>query len=144
MAENKTEKATPKKLEEARKKGQVARSMDLNGAIVLMASLLALSAFGPGMLERMEEATITVLQLTRHPEIVEIQGIGTLFSRVARHVALAAAPVAAVCMIAGVLVNVAQVGIKPMPAGIKPDFKKLNPLTGAKNLFGPNAIAESL
>ncbi len=31
-----------------------------------------------------------------------------------------------------------------MPAGIKPDFKKLNPLTGAKNLFGPNAIAETL
>ena len=143
-AENKTEKATPKKLAEARKKGQVARSVDLNGAIVLMASLFALSAFGPKMLASMEEAMITVLQLTRHPEIVEIQGIGTLFSRVARHVALAAAPIAAVCMIAGVLVNVAQVGIKPMPAGIKPDFKKLNPLTGAKNLFGPNAIAESL
>jgi flagellar biosynthetic protein FlhB len=31
-----------------------------------------------------------------------------------------------------------------MPAGLKPDFKKLNPLTGAKNLFGPNAIAETL
>jgi flagellar biosynthetic protein FlhB len=31
-----------------------------------------------------------------------------------------------------------------MPAGIKPDFKKLNPLTGAKNIFGPNAIAETL
>ena len=55
-ASDKTEKATPKKLEEARKKGQVARSMDLNGAVVLLASLLALSAFGPGMLQRMEEA----------------------------------------------------------------------------------------
>src|SRR6187200_658862 len=31
-----------------------------------------------------------------------------------------------------------------MPGGIKPDPKKLNPLTGAKNLFGPNAIAESI
>jgi flagellar biosynthetic protein FlhB len=31
-----------------------------------------------------------------------------------------------------------------MPGGIKPDFKKLNPLTGAKNIFGPNAIAESI
>ena len=50
MAENRTEKATPKRLEEARKKGQVARSADVNGAVVLMAGLLALSAFGPKML----------------------------------------------------------------------------------------------
>jgi flagellar biosynthetic protein FlhB len=143
-ASDKTEKATPKKLEEARKKGQVARSIDLNGAVVLMASLLALSAFGPGMLARMEEAMVTVLQLTRHPEIVEAQGIGTLFSRIGLHVALAAAPIAVVCMVAGVIVNVAQVGIRPMPGAIKADVKKLNPLTGAKNLFGPNAIAEAL
>ena len=37
MAENKTEKATPKKRQEARQKGQVARSQDVNGAIVLLA-----------------------------------------------------------------------------------------------------------
>ena len=37
MADDKTEKATPKKQEEARKKGQVARSNDLNGAVVLRA-----------------------------------------------------------------------------------------------------------
>jgi flagellar biosynthesis protein FlhB len=143
-AENKTEKATPKKLAEARKKGQVARSVDLNGAIVLMASLFALSAFGPKMLASMEEAMITVLQLARHPEVVSVTEIGALFSKIGMHVAIAAAPVAVVCMIAGVIVNVAQVGIKPMPGGIKPDPKKLNPLTGAKNLFGPNAIAESI
>jgi flagellar biosynthetic protein FlhB len=143
-AENKTEKATPKKLEEARKKGQVARSVDLNGAIVLAASLLALSAFGPKMLARMEEAMITVLQLARDPGIVDEKGVGTLFATIGMHVALAAAPVAVVCMVAGVIVNVAQVGVKPMPGGVKPDFKKVNPLTGAKNLFGPNAIAESI
>ena len=38
MAENKTEKATPKKRQEARAKGQVARSQDVNGAVVLMAA----------------------------------------------------------------------------------------------------------
>ena len=53
MANDKTEKATPKKRDDARKKGQVARSMDLNGAVVLLAALLALSAFAPGMMRRM-------------------------------------------------------------------------------------------
>ena len=50
MAEGKTEKATPKKRDDARKKGQVARSIDVNGAAVLLAGLLALiltdAAFG--------------------------------------------------------------------------------------------------
>ena len=144
MAGEKTEKATPKKLEEARKKGQIARSMDLNGAVVLMASLLALSAFGPGMLHRMEEAMVVVLDLAASPEIVESKGIGRLFAEIGMHVGLAAAPIALVCVLTGVAINVVQVGIKPMPGGIKPDPKKLNPITGAKNIFGPNMIAETI
>ena len=46
MANDKTEKATPKKQEDARKKGQVAKSQDVNGAAILLAGLLALSALG--------------------------------------------------------------------------------------------------
>ncbi len=46
MANDKTEKATPKKQEEARKKGQVAKSMDLNGAVVLLALILTDAALG--------------------------------------------------------------------------------------------------
>ena len=44
VAEDKTEKATPKKKDDARKKGQVAKSMDVNGAAILLAGLLALSS----------------------------------------------------------------------------------------------------
>ena len=54
MANDKTEKATPKKKEDARKKGQVAKSADVNGAAVLLAGLLALSALGPKMMEQMQ------------------------------------------------------------------------------------------
>jgi flagellar biosynthetic protein FlhB len=143
-ANDKTEKATPKKLAEARKKGQVARSMDLTGAVVLMASLFALSAFGPGMFHRMEEAMVAVLDLARTPEIVDVKTIGGLFGTIATHVALAAAPVVLVCALASVIANVAQVGFKPTPQSIKPDVKKLNPLSGFKNLFGPNALVETV
>ena len=145
MAGNdKTEKATPKKLQDARKKGQAPRSMDLTGAVVLMASLFALSAFGPGMLHRMEEATIAVLDLARSPEIVDVRTIGALFGAIAMHVAVAAAPVVVVCALASVIVNIAQVGFKPTPQALKPDAKKLNPITGAKNLFGTNALVETV
>jgi flagellar biosynthesis protein FlhB len=142
MAENKTEKATPKKRAEARKKGQVARSQDVNGAVVLMAAILALSAFGPGVLHRMQEAMVGVLAFVSSPEVVNREGVAELFMSVRKHIALAAAPVIAVCALAGIAANVGQIGLKPSAQALKPDFKKLNPLTGAKNLFGMNAAVE--
>ena len=54
MANDKTEKATPKRQEETRNKGQVAKSMDLGGAAVLLAGLMAIGAFGPKMIESMK------------------------------------------------------------------------------------------
>ncbi len=143
MAENKTEKATPKKRAEARKKGQVARSQDVNGAVVLMASILALSAFGPGVWRRIQEATIGVLAFVKSPDVVDHEGVTELFMTVGMHVALAATPVIAVCALAGIAANVGQIGFKPASKALKPDFKKLNPLTGAKNLFGTNALVET-
>ena len=89
--------------------------------------------------QRMAEATIAVLDAHRATRsVVERAGHRRRCSRrSARTSPLAAAPIALVCVVAGVVVNVAQVGLKPMPAALKPDFKKLNPLTGAKNIFGP-------
>jgi flagellar biosynthetic protein FlhB len=142
MAGEKTEKATPKKKEQAHAKGQVAKSQDLNGAVVLMASLMALSAFGPMMLAHMEDAMVTMLGYTTNPSIVDQRGIGGLFMYVGREVALAGVPVIAVCVIAGLVVNIGQVGIKPHKKVLKPDFKRLNPITGAKGLLSPNSLVE--
>jgi flagellar biosynthesis protein FlhB len=144
MAENRTEKATPKKRQEARQKGQVARSTDANGAIVMMASVLALSAFGPMMYQRMAEATVTILDLVKDPSVVDRKGIGELFMTVGGHAFAGAAPLVVVCAIAGVLANVLQVGFKPSPKALKADFKKLNPMSGLKQLFGPNTIVEAV
>ena len=75
---DRTEKATPKKRADARKKGQVAKSADFNGAVVLLASLLALSAFGPGLLQRVGDATRRILQLVATPSVVGQEGVGTV------------------------------------------------------------------
>src|SRR5262249_16507588 len=91
MAE-KTEKPTPKRREEARAKGQIAKSMDLNGAVVLLAALIALSAFGPRILDEMETAMVTVMQLVSRPEVVDQKGVGSLFMLVGKHIALGMLP----------------------------------------------------
>jgi flagellar biosynthetic protein FlhB len=141
MAE-KTEKATPKKRDEAFAKGQVAKSMDLNGAVVLTAALFALSAFGPRMLAEMETAMLTVIQLVSHPQVVDQKGIGSLFMLVGKHIVLGAAPVVAVCMVSGFIVNVAQVKLRLKRKVLKPDPKRLNPISGLKQLFSPNSLVE--
>ena len=139
---DRTEKATPKKRDEARKKGQVARSMDLNGAVVLLAALLALSAFAPGMFRRMSDASRELLRWTAQPEVVGGDGLGKVLSSVASAWLLSVLPIAAVCLIAGVLTSLAQVGLKPAPQALKPDPKRLNPLQGAKQIFGTHALFE--
>jgi flagellar biosynthetic protein FlhB len=142
MAGERTEKATPKKRDEARKKGQVARSMDLNGAVVLLASLLALSAFAPAMFHRMADASRELLRWTAQPEVVGQEGLGRVLSSVASAWLLSVAPIAATCLIAGVLTSLAQVGLKPAPQALKPDPKRLNPISGAKQIFGTHALFE--
>ena len=73
---DKTEKATPKKREEARKKGQVAKSADLNGAVVLLVGLFALAATGPSIVAHCRDA------MTQMPQIgtneVDQAGVGVI------------------------------------------------------------------
>jgi flagellar biosynthesis protein FlhB len=144
MAENRTEKATPKKRQEARQRGQVARSVDANGAIVLLASVLALSAFGPRVYQRMAEATVGIIDLIKDPSVVDRKGIGELFMTIGGHVFAAAAPIVLVCTLAGVAANVMQVGFKPSTKALAPDFKKLNPMNGLKHMFSPNTAVEAV
>ncbi|HEV3002031.1 MAG TPA: flagellar biosynthesis protein FlhB [Solirubrobacteraceae bacterium] len=139
---SKTEKATPKRREEARKKGQVAKSADLNGATVLLAGLLALGAAGGAIAGRMQEAMTETLAQVSDPGVVDRAGIGKLLMAALTDTGLAVAPVAAACLVAGVIASVVQVGFKPSAKAAAPDPKRINPLKGLKQLLGPNALVE--
>jgi flagellar biosynthetic protein FlhB len=143
MADDRTEKPTPKRRNEARKKGQVAKSADLNGALVLLAGLFAISLLGPKSVGVMETSMREGLANVADPHaLMTGAGLGSLFSATLRSVALGLGPLAAVCLAAGVLANVGQVGIRPATHALKPDPKKLNPVAGAKNLFGMRMFFE--
>src|SRR3954465_14004219 len=105
---DKTEAATPKRLEEARKKGQVAKSQDLNGAVVMFAGLTALGSFGPGIVEQIRIVMTTTLEQTADPSVVSIGGLGGLLTQVGGHMAMAIAPVALVCAVAAIVVHAGQ------------------------------------
>jgi flagellar biosynthetic protein FlhB len=144
MAGEKTEKATPKKRRQARQKGQVARSTDLQGALVLLAGIIAIGAAGPKLVQRMADVMRGAIAQMSTPEIVSRHGIGVLLSSAGESALLAVAPIAAACALTGVAASVGMVGFKPSGQALKPDPKRMNPVSGAKNLFGPNAIVETV
>ena len=143
MPGERTEKPTPKRRNEAKKKGQVARSNDMNGAVVMMASLMALGSFGPKLTSNLEASMYHGLSLISTPEVVSEKGLGNLLATTFKSAGESVLPIAAVCMIAGVLVNVAQNRPKLNLSAIKPDPKKLNPAAGLKRLFSPSSAFEA-
>jgi flagellar biosynthetic protein FlhB len=140
---DKTEKATPKRRAEARKKGQVGKSQDLNGAVVLLAALMSMTALGPAAWGHMRDAMLTSLALIATPDVVQ-HSSGRVFGSAMMDAALAVLPIAMVCMVAGVVTGVLQVGWKPSAGPLKPDMKRIDPLKGAKNLFGVHFLFESV
>lgn len=143
-AGDKTEKATPKRVDEAREKGQVAKSQDLNGAVVLLAGLLSISLLAPHVTHVMESSLRDGLAMIAEPQrLMTAQGLGELFFTTARSIALGVGPIALVCVLAAVVVNLGQAGLKPATKALRPDPKKLNPITGAKNVFGKRMFFEA-
>jgi flagellar biosynthesis protein FlhB len=142
-AGEKTEKATPKRRQEARKKGQVAKSADLNGAVVMVAALFALSAYAPHMADQIGGSMRSTLAMIATPEAVTAHGLGQLFMQGGKLVLTTVGPVAVICLAAGVLSNIAQVKFKPSFHGLKPDARRLNPIQGFKNIFGKNVLFET-
>ena len=140
--QSKTEKATPKKRDDARKKGQVAKSQDLNGALVMLAGVATLAIAGGAMTGRMQHAMTDALGQIGDPSVVDRHGIGTVLMSALTDTGLAVAPVAGACLVAGVVASVIQVGFKPSAKAAAPDPKRINPLNGLKQLFSPNSLVE--
>ncbi len=90
---DKSEKATAKRENEAHQKGQVAKSADLNGAVVLIAGLLGISLFAPHVIGVMESTLRDGLtSMPRPQELMSGAGLGHLFSLTARSVAVRRRP----------------------------------------------------
>jgi flagellar biosynthetic protein FlhB len=143
--DDRTEKATPKHRQRAREKGQVARSAELGGSVVVVAGLLAVSVMGPRIVQAGAASFREILREIAHPgRATTAAGLSELMHSTLTTLALTVGPVAGTCMVAGVLAGVAQVGFRPTAHVLKPDFRRINPASGLKNLLGPNLIFETV
>jgi flagellar biosynthetic protein FlhB len=144
VSEDRTEKPTPKRRQEARKRGQVARSQDLSGALVLFVGLMGVSIVGPSIVDNVENAMVHTYALIGRPELaLSTAGLHALMSDMETTLIATVAPIAAICVAVGVIANIAQVGLRPSPHALKPDIKRLSPLQGAKRIYGPQTAFET-
>jgi flagellar biosynthetic protein FlhB len=82
------------------------------------------------------------LRLIAHPDVVSARGLPSVILTTVQHVAMALLPVVGACAIAAIVINVVVVRPKPSLHGLRVDPKRLNPVTGFKNIYGPNALFE--
>src|SRR5215475_1452531 len=142
---SKTEKPTPKRRSESRKKGQVGKSPDASSALSLVAALIALFVTAPACFRRLEATVVTGLAHAGNPSMVANgSGLSSLGTDAMRTVGYAVAPVALAALAAGVAGNVAQIGFRVTPAALKPSMKRLDPMAGFKRLFGPQGLVNGL
>src|ERR1700750_1075436 len=100
--DNKTEKATPKRREEARKKGTVAKSSDLNGAVILLVGLITLGITGGSTAQRLAGVMRTILGRTSNSDIVSNGGVGAVLTHAMGQAGLAVAPIIGACAAAAI------------------------------------------
>ncbi len=145
MAENesgqeKSEDPTGRRLEEARDKGDVAKSQEVPSAAVLLVGLLTIYALGNYLLSKFYFVLRHYLGNLNNIKIA--QDNMTTISRDAMLYALAIiGPVAGAIFLAALISNYAQVGILFAPDKLAPKFEKINPIAGLKNLLGKQALA---
>ena len=142
-ASEKTEKATPKKREKARKEGQVAQSQEIGTAFLLISAFIGLRFFAPMMLTRiMNVAHVNFTTMYNALDFTEPTFAAWYLWQTFGQVILVFLPLALVVMATGLLVNIVQVGWKPTTKPLKPKFSKLNPLKGIKKIVSMKMFME--
>ena len=140
---DKTEKATPKKRQDARKKGQVFQSREMSTAMVLMSVFVALRIFGGSIYNQIVEFTKKVL--TEYPKIDDLYMPDILLRIFTDAVIVffkAVGPILLIALLTGLIVSYVQVGFLFTFETLKPKFSRINPFSGFKRLFSMRSIIE--
>lgn len=141
----KTEEATPKKKSDAREKGQVFQSKEINTAIVLIALFYALKTFGHYMLNYLLGFTTTMYGHYLFDEgVFTTEGIKLMFYKIVITTAMIVVPITTVALITGLILSYAQVGFLFTTKTLEFKLSKLNPVEGFKKLFSKKSLVELL
>ncbi|MCL1924930.1 MAG: flagellar biosynthesis protein FlhB [Defluviitaleaceae bacterium] len=141
----KTETATRKKREKAREEGQVLQSQEIGTSVLLIIGFFSLSIFGIGVVDGLREAfafNFEHLTLDGLEAVTNMNYITGVIAHMFIQIVLISLPIMLMCMVAGLITNLAQVGLKFTSKPLKPNLGRLNPIKGFKKIFSMRAIVE--
>ncbi|MCK5237868.1 MAG: flagellar biosynthesis protein FlhB [Deltaproteobacteria bacterium] len=139
---DKTERATPRRREDARRKGQVGKSKEVGSAVILISSLLVFSAFAPSMVASLREVMGRLLMESSSIHLSH-DSFPLFLRRILIDTGYILFPLL-ILPVAGALANVMQIGLLFTTEPLVPKFSRLNPLEGIKRLFALSALSELL
>lgn len=143
FAQEKTEKATPRKRQKARERGQVFSSRELVSSVVLLTGFAVLKLFGKNLIENMtgyiESSWINLLN---KEDLFTIPGLLSIFTEAMIFIAKTTLPLALSVLFMGILANVLQVGAVLSFEPIVPKLERINPLEGIKRIFSKRSFIE--
>jgi flagellar biosynthetic protein FlhB len=132
---DKTEAPTPRKRQEAREQGNIARSTDLTAALLMIASMVLLKTYGMQVIDALRNFLAYMLSASSlsntTPSTILID-----FMQALGAVAMALAPMMIGLMVIAVLANILQVGLMLSSKRVTPNLGALNPMKGFSKLLG--------
>ncbi len=146
MAEDlgeRTEDATPKRKQEAREEGNVAKSHDLSGALTLLLATLIVWGFAMTMFWQGRDLLDGALRDDAIGSPISVPGAREATSRLGLAALQMAAPVLLLAWAAAYLSQFVQVGWLFVPKGVQPNAGKLNPIRGFQRIFGLSGVFKS-
>jgi flagellar biosynthesis protein FlhB len=144
MADDKTEKPTPKRLREARKKGQVSKSTDLTQSVLFLTAAAVLSFTGAALVDQLKAFMIESFSPRLLTGVLDTGSLVTRIGNASTKFLLLSLPLLMGLAIAAIAANFAQIqGLLFAPSALSPKFSKLNPVAGLQNiLFKPKTYLE--
>lgn len=144
-AGDKTEKATPKKRQDLRKKGQVNQSRELPAILLLLGLFLSLRIFGKSIYEELVATFAFFVQESLSEVAFDSAGdVMRIASFALWQIVKMTGPLFLIAMAVGALGSLVQVGFMFTAEPLKPKFSKLNPLAGIKRMFSARSFFEML
>lgn len=141
--QDRTEPASPHKLREAHKRGQVAKSLEINSFLLLGVVLMVTYFMGEDFIAEQLHLSKVLLSEAVHLDLDEKTVLG-LFKYTFTFLLSALSPLVAAIMLVGILANMLQTGPVFSFHPLKPDLNRLNPVNGFKRIFSKKLLFESV
>ncbi|MDF9777539.1 flagellar biosynthesis protein FlhB [Pseudomonas baetica] len=141
--QDKTEDPTEKKKKDAREKGEIARSKELNTLAIMLAGAGALLVFGGALAQEMMDLMRLNFSLSRDV-VLDQRAMGTYLLHSGQIALLAIQPVMITLLLAALLGPISLGGWLFSAGTMAPKFSRMNPGAGLKRMFSGKAVAELL